>query len=866
MDNNDQSLALLREILENLSKPENLIHHPWLKSRMVADSRRRNLELGKNPPGVQLIQTISDLFCKMIPNLPPKHGVRLDNRWGEFGILAAQYFAPLLFNYPFPASLREAWQGIDHAILLFVFGEKKEINEDDLNRYRLIGNEPEIAPNSTISDWHRKGLEQFAQFITQYEKQLETKHETEGGNTRQAPKYSKLVSNLKPKRLFFIWIGRITAILLVGLLAIGIWKGLDLFQKARSVKSQVENLFAIYQSSPTLDEFQEISQRVSKLRKDLELLKAETSLLLKMSPYFNWVPVYGNDLNQASFIMEMAVQMSIAGDEVLSAIGPMISSYKDNPSPNILSLLSELKDSETQLFAAQVAIADVKAARLQIQTKNLSPVLNNLIINKVDPLLNSIDSAFPVSDLLQMARLIPRLLGVGGNGSQTYMILIQNEDELRPTGGFLTAVGLMKIEDGKISSLNFESSDLVDDLSKSYPRAPWQLDEYMKSEILLFRDANWFTNFPTTVEWAKFLYSYTRTNKVDGVITLDQHVIEELLQIVGPIKVVGVDQQISADNVLSYMRTAKENTPPRGVSPSEWNRKQFISWLAEPMIKKLLSGDSQIWPPLLRVIIQLLDEKHILLQFDDPEMNSLVIKRGWDGSVQPLPGSDFLMVVDSNIGFNKTSARMKTSLEYVVNLADLNHPIGNLTVSFTNNTEINNRTSQDCIQAGGEIKNLPLDQRKYIMDDCYWTYLRIYSPIGSQLVYSTPHEIPKKWPLREKIYPAQTDILDEKIFGTQVFGTLLVIPKAQTLQTLYSYQLPSMVVSKATDGKTYQYIFKIQKQPGTQDIPLTFHLILPTGMIINNPPIGFQELQKEWILYINLNKDTQILINFYPVG
>jgi len=236
---------------------------------------------------------------------------------------------------------------------------------------------------------------------------------------------------------------------------------------------------------------------------------------------------------------------------------------------------------------------------------------------------------------------------------KTYMILIQNEDELRPTGGFLTAVGLLKIENGKIISLTFESSDLVDDLSKAYPKAPWQLDEYMKAEILLFRDANWFTNFPTTVEWTKFLYSYTRAKTVDGVIAIDQHMVKELLQIVGPIKVIGVDEPISANNVLAYMRTAKQNTPPSGVSRDDWNRKQFISWLAEPLINRLLSIDSKTWPSLLRAIMQLLDEKHILLQINDPEISSLITQRGWDGAVRPKANSDFLMVVDSNVALIK---------------------------------------------------------------------------------------------------------------------------------------------------------------------------------------------------------------------
>jgi len=153
------------------------------------------------------------------------------------------------------------------------------------------------------------------------------------------------------------------------------------------------------------------------------------------------------------------------------------------------------------------------------------------------------------------------------------------------------------------------------------------------------------------------------------------------------------------------------------------------------------------------------------------------------------------------------------------------------------------------------------------MNDCYWTYLRVYSPAESQLISSTPHEIPQPWPLREQIIPAHTDVLDEKIFGTQAFGTLLVVPKGQTLQTSYTYQLPATIVSSEPDGKSFKYSLKIQKQPGTLAIPLTLHLVLPPGMVIKNPPPGLQQVQQgreEWIFQTNLNEDVVIEIGFQP--
>ena len=869
MDDSEQGLVLLRAVLDNLDQPEKLDAHPWASSRMVVEAGERNPGLKKLAPGERLVQTISSIFRMMMPNMPPRRGLRLDTHWGEFGILASQYFAPLVFNLPHPGSLREAWQNIDQAILLFVFNDDKDITDEDRIRYQLIGNEPEIAPNSTISDWHRKGIEQFSNFISQYIKQSDINGKIKGAPLNKQSPIIQFLKRLKPTRMFWVWFFRILLLLMVGSLAAGIWKGRELYQKASSLKQQAEEILVIYQSSPDLDKVPEISSRVTRLRTGLESLQRDAIPLLNISKFFKWVPVYGGDISQAHYLVEMIVQMSVTGDEVLKAVSPLLSvNNDDNSSPGILDLLSKLKNADSELLAAQVAFAEVQAARQKIQTDILSRNVNQLFNKYIDPLILSVNTAFPVTDVLQMARLAPRLLGAVGNGLQSYMILIQNEDELRPTGGFLTAVGLLEVENGKILNLSFESSEMVDDLSKPYPKSPWQLDDYMMSEILLFRDSNWFTNFPTTVEWAKFLYSYTRPKEVDGVISIDQHVVEELLKIVGPIDVIGVKEPISAGNLLTYMRSAKENKPPAGISKRDWDRKQFISWLADPLINKLLAGNSQNWKSLSQLLIQLLDEKHILLQSNDPEMSALLAKHGWDGAVRAEPNSDFLMVVDSNIGFNKTNALMQTEIVYAVDLADTNRPTADLTLTLINNSRAIPGASADCIQLGTDLNELPLDQREYVMQDCYWTYLRVYSPVETKLISSTPQEIPQKWPLREQIIPARTDTLDEGIDGAQAFGTLLVVPQGQTHQTSFNYQLPAAVVTTEKDGKIFKYTLKIQKQPGTLAVPLTFHLILPPGMAIKNAPAGLlqtQQAREEWIMETNLKEDALIEISFQPV-
>lgn len=852
----DQNLILLKKVLDNLAKPENLNNHPWTKKRFVTEACKLKPAINRLPPGDRLIEAVTQVFQKLQPAMPPRRGLRLDTRWGEFGLLASLYFAPFRFGTPQPATLKDAWQNIDRAILLFVFGANVDISPEDRQRYQLVGGEMEIAANSTISDWHRKGLEHLAGVLNHYENSLAYKEAQNTASESSKRKQSILFSRSTGKVLVLTGL----MILLLTL----IWAGYSSWRMVQRLQSVEQNSLALLDLSKSFSEpeqMEKAGQTISLLRSDFQALQGEPVLLMEAAPYLGWVPNYGGDLTQAPQILEMGVQLSIAGDEVFQAVAPVIPALKQNgKSSGILEMMSSLKDGETRLLAAQSALARARAARQSIRTESLSPRYRSLLFDKVDPLLLSIQGAFPVDDVLSMARLAPRLLGAIGNGSQTYLIMVQNEDELRPTGGYLSAIGRMELENGKLTGLTFESYELVDDFTKPYPKAPWQLDKYMMAEMLLLRDANWFTNFPTTVEWVRFLYAYSRPQTINGVIAIDQHVLVELLRQVGPVQVEGAAETISAENVMRYMRSAKEQTPPVGVSAQSWDRKRFIGRLADPLVKKLMSGDSLNWQKITETLIQLLDEKHILLQVDDPEMKQLLAYRGWDGTVLPPQNSDFLQVVDSNMGFNKTNALLDLTLEYRLDLADPGRPSTQLITRHTNNAS----GTVDCIQFH-QIANETEAERNYRINDCYWSYMRIYTPAGTEMISSTPHAIPAGWSLREQEIPALTDILDEGIQGVQVYGTLLVVPTAQSLETGFTYSLPTSVVTINPQKASWTYRLKVQKQPGTLAVPLTIHLSLPLGMTVLNPPNDLQETSDGWTYSTNLQTDGTLEIEFGPI-
>jgi hypothetical protein len=830
------SAELLKPILAHLREPDLLTDHPW--AVLLPESKEKNR-------GVQLVDLVTAVFRKMIPSGPPRTGKRLDTRWGIFGILAAQHFAPFCLGTPTPSSLREAWETLDRSILYFVYGQNDGLSEAQQSSYRFAGNEIEPAPNSTLSDWHRRGIEQLAEMV-----RLEIHRST----VRRIPKpnvrvFAKRV--LLTVGLFLVILGTF--------LGFQTW---GIYDRVQAIEQKVEDLESYLTTSPKLEQVPEISSKVHELRAELDSLQNAAQPYLWLAPYLGWIPRRGGDLSQAEDLLAMAQGLVTAADEGLTAVTPAIQATMEQNHPlDVMDLILQLQEVNPQLLNAQVALAQAQAAREQIEVERLSPRLKNLVTKRVDPLFQSIAGVFPMEDALTMIRIAPRLLGSSKAGPQTYLILMQNEDELRPTGGFLTAVGSAVVKDGKLISIKIESSDLVDDMTKPYPSPPWQFKEFMNIEMLLFRDSNWFTDFPTTVSWAEYFYSYTRATSADGVIALDMQVIVQMLELLGPVQVDGVDLPITSENVMEYLRSAEQRRP-KGVVQGEWDRKQFIGKLAQPLLEKILQARGQTWTQLAPVLVQLLDEHHILLQFDDEEASKWLERRAWDGAVRIPANSDYLMVVDTNMGYNKSNAVMNTALDYSVDMSNIEKPLGLLNITQTNRSTIEIpcepfSTGRFIIRPNlkpGEIPELT-----YNIDECHWGYLRVYTPVGTQLLRSTPQQIPEEFTMLGKPIPARTDDLgSEDIPQAQVFGMMIITPTKQTTVTEFEFTLTGEVVQISESDGLRVYRLKVQKQPGTLGHPFTLNLTLPIGAQIESATIPFSENHGAWTAQLDLNKDLLI--------
>jgi len=828
--------AELKEILENIQDPRALDSHPWVSLKFVQTSPPAY------SPGEKLVRAIFAIFRKSMPGMPPRRGIRLDTHWAEFGLLAAQYFAPAEFGAITPRSLRDAWSKIDASILLYVFGRIDGLTQDDVEAYTLVGHEKEIAPDSTLSDWHRKGIARLAQTIQTRENYL-SNHDDE--QVKQQETSFQLPAR-KPRKLIFLGA-------LIVFLGVMIWGGVKVrrvYNMATIVLDDVQQLRG-FADAPNMDNFESVGTLLSKTHQDVSELKDEVKPYLWATPLLKWVPTYGGDIASSSMLLEIADSMLTSADMAYQAGASLLDDVTDSSGDMHISppqLIGSLSDIRPQMMDASEHLQIALDAREQLDVDALSPRVHDLVIHRVDPLLGL------MQDGLVLAVELPRLAGASADGPKTYLVLVQNEDEIRPTGGFITAAGSFVARDGVLSELKFDDSGKMDEWDQPYPSAPWQLSEYMNNPVMVFRDSNWFVDFPRSALYAEYLYVYAKGHSVDGVIAIDQQMLAQLLRVTGPINVEGTDELVSADNVISFMRESKIWTSEAAaLQPTGWNNKIFLDRISASLLKKIFSGDVPT-DKLIEFIFRVLNERHLLVQFDDEAISDLLSRRNWDGTVHVDRG-DFLMVVDSNIGFNKTNAVVDEKINYSIDLTNPAVPVGELSVEHTNHSA---KESSCSLRERITIK----DQGNYPIDRCYWNYLRVYTVNGTRLLQSNPQAIPAEWMLRGKAISAHVDTLNEDLDGIITYGLLKVVQGEQTVTTKLKYVLPVDVLSIVPGTRQVVYHLNVKKQPGTIAIPITIQVTLPEDVVLISSPGGSQVTGSVIVFEGNLRTDLELDVIF----
>lgn len=407
---------------------------------------------------------------------------------------------------------------------------------------------------------------------------------------------------------------------------------------------------------------------------------------------------------------------------------------------------------------------------------------------------------------------------------KTYMVLFQNNTELRPGGGFIGSYALVSVDKGRITDFSIHDVYDADGQLKGHVEPPFIIRRYIQVHWYL-RDSNFDVDFSRDAANAAFFLQQESGQKVDGVIGVDLTFVKDILAAVGPVYVAQYNQTVTADNFFLLTETHAEKQTFAGSQ----QKKDFLTALFSSLQQKIATKPAISAKGLLPVLMAP-KQKDIVFGFSDALMQDVFTVNGlssspWDGrkaaanTVQDMTG-----INEANIGINKANYFVTRQISQSMQIAKTGSVSGQLSITYKN-------TSNTGQWPGGVYRN----------------YLRLIlstgATIGSITINGIPQHIvsavtdPTVYEAKGFIAPKGLEVDSAAEGGKQLFGFIVAVPE-QSSQTIdITYALSGKI---DITQPTFTYSGWLFKQPGVEDTTYTFSLTAPSN---------FSVLQKpEWVV------------------
>lgn len=363
-----------------------------------------------------------------------------------------------------------------------------------------------------------------------------------------------------------------------------------------------------------------------------------------------------------------------------------------------------------------------------------------------------------------------------------FLILFQNNLELRPGGGFIGAFGILKIMDGEVTSITTHDLSNFDGRIPDGIEPPFPMQQTLGIKSWKMRDSNYSPDFEVNAKKAEeFYYLGDGKENFNGVIGITTNVFSSILKVTGPIQLADYPGNYTSENgVITLEYQVEKAFEEQGIERGE--RKSIMTELAEEIENKVFAMDANAKVELAKEIINSLNMKEIQLYFENSEMQKITLNAGWAGKVKEDWNKDYLMIVDANLGAFKSDYYINRKVAYEIDLSK-EQPTISLNISY-------NHTAK---------------QKDWMTRD-YLSYLRIFIPEGAWLTDSN-----------------NIDSLQfGNEFGKKFIGGVVKIPIGQEKVVSFSYVLPKKY-------SVEYYDLLIQKQSGVLDTPYDVFVIEKDG-------------------------------------
>ncbi|QQG52836.1 MAG: DUF4012 domain-containing protein [Candidatus Falkowbacteria bacterium] len=501
---------------------------------------------------------------------------------------------------------------------------------------------------------------------------------------------------------------------------------------------------------------------------------------------FNQIVLLRNQINDLEYLLKTADIISRSLIGAVPIAEKFSNLYADSSGYNFSSLNEQKKADFFKLIKESEPELNGLRANLDLALINLNkihkigvlwPIYGKLSDLKFEltQAKNLIEEANP------LLKLLPALAGYPQESN--FLIIMHNNDELRPSGGFIGVFGFLKTKNGNIADLKTDDSYHLDmpAVGKWKMTPPVPVSKYMGVENWYLRDSNWSPDWPTASKKIQEIFiGESRAVGLDvpainGVIGITPDFVSDLLRLVGPITVKG--ETYTPENLQTLLQYNVE-VAYKEQDISSWDRKAVINELLDELKTRLLSLETNKLGSLANIFTANIQNKNVQIYFNDSGSESLVYDLGADGAIKKTT-SDYLMVVDANLGAFKSDSVVKKGITY--NLKNNGGTAdANLSLSYRHEGGFDWRTTR------------------------YRSYTRVLVPLGSKL-------ISLKGDVNTKLDQESISSSDDSDLQKTVFGFFFSVEPGTAGVINLEYSLPSNI-SSDLKARTYQLF--VQKQAG----------------------------------------------------
>lgn len=196
--------------------------------------------------------------------------------------------------------------------------------------------------------------------------------------------------------------------------------------------------------------------------------------------------------------------------------------------------LDPLKSAAPSVASAAYAVRASSARLDQIDA-------DGLLVQIAGPLIEARKQLRDVTKVLDASadasRLLPDMMGA--ETPRKYLLMIQNNAELRASGGIPGALAVLELNNGKLSLGEQGSASEIGAVSPVLAVDDVQQQIYSKRLGKYMQDVNLTPDFPTAAATAQAMWEKNRGERVDGVISIDPVALSYLLDATGPVRIGG---------------------------------------------------------------------------------------------------------------------------------------------------------------------------------------------------------------------------------------------------------------------------------------------------------------------------------------